>query len=91
MAIQIYTDPQQVNSVSTITAAQNLLLVLCTKIFSVRDFKYVEREIADASKIRFGLMALTQVDTSTTAYDRIILTLNRMCDIYNIQIVPEVS
>lgn len=88
MAIQIYTDPQQVVAATTITGAQDLLLVLCSKIFMARDFKTVESEIADASKIRIGLMALSQTDTDSESYDRIILGLNNMCTLYNIQIIP---
>ena len=87
----IYTPPQANVPATTITAAQNKLLSLSSIIFANRDFKNVEQEIADASKIRFGLMALNQSDTPLDAQNKIIVTLNRMCGIYNQQTVPTVS
>lgn len=91
MAYTIYTAPQAVVPATTITAAQNKLKSLCSIIFANRDFRNVDQEIADASKIRFGLMALSQAETDITAYYQIIEGLNFMCGIYTQQTVPTVS
>lgn len=86
-----YTAPQVVVSATTITAAKTTLVNLCSIIFANRDFKNVEEEIADASKIRFGLMAISQLETSQVAYDRIIMGLNKLAQSYNLQIATTIS
>lgn len=91
MAYPAYTAAQQIIAATTITAAQNALKSLCSIIFANRDFKNVDQEIGDASKIRFGLMALLQPETSQTAYDRIVIGLNELCNIYNQQTIPTVT
>lgn len=46
------------NSTLTVTESEDHLLDLCEIIFQSKDFAKVEKEISDASKIRFGLKTL---------------------------------
>jgi hypothetical protein len=91
MAYAAYTPAQQVVAATTITAAKTALVSLCSIIFANRDFKNVEQEIADASKIRFGLMAISQAETSTTAYNQIIMGLTKLAQYYNLQIATTIT
>lgn len=67
---------------TTIASANTKLLSLCYDIFGARDFSKVENKIADASKIRFGLKALTNLTAEDEAYQQIIVGLNKLCKVY---------
>jgi hypothetical protein len=73
---------QTIVPATTIQAAKDHLLVLCETIFKARDLAKVEQEIADASKIRFGLNALTTMTVDEDAYQQIIIGLNKLCKVY---------
>lgn len=75
----------------TIDAAEDYLLVLCDKIFKARDLAKVELTVADASKIRFGLMAIGYIEVTDTAYQQIIVGLNKLCKVYSQQTIPQIN
>ena len=75
----------------TIDAAEDYLLALCETIFKARDFSLVEPTVADASKIRFGLKALNDLDVTDDAYQQIIVGLNKLCKVYTQQTVPTIT
>ena len=82
--------PQQLNYTTTISTAKLRLVELCETIFKSLDYASVEEEIATASKIRFGLKAYLEGSPYTDAdsQQRIIVTLNKLCNIYNQQNAP---
>ena len=82
---------QSITPTATRLAAEDYFILLCETIFKARDLSKVEKTIADASKIRFGLKALDSLATSDEAYQQIIVGLNKMCKIYNKQTVPTVN
>lgn len=90
-AVQIYTNPQTLDKISIVYATKTKLLALCGTIFANRDFKNVESEIAQASKIRLGLMALDTIELSTGEQQDILTTLTLMCGIYNQQTIPTIN
>jgi len=75
----------------TIDTAENYLLDLCLVIFKARDFGKIEKQIADASKIRFGLKALNLLTPDEEAYQRIIVGLNKLCNVSTSQNVPLIT
>lgn len=78
---------------TTIDAAEDKVLELAEIIFKKRDLSKVEEEIFQACKIVMGLQALQQSSTETddSARQRIIVTLNHMCGVYNQQTVPIIT
>ena len=75
----------------TIDASEDYLLLLCDKIFKARDLSKVEVNVADASKIRFGLLALNNLVVTDAAYQQIILGLNILCKVYSQQTIPQIN
>ncbi len=82
---------QQLTPQVTIDAAEDYLLALCETIFKARDLSKVEKTVADASKIRFGLMALEDLDVTDEAYQQIIVGLNKLCKVYSQQTIPQIN
>jgi hypothetical protein len=78
------------DSTITIPAATNYWLQLLEQIFIARDFADVDGEICTAIKIMVGLEALNQDIQSTNNLDRqrILVTLNSICHVYNPQMAP---
>lgn len=82
------------DSATTITESQNKFLELCEIIFQARDFSKVEKEIADASKIRFGLQCIDSslsetfcltedlVLSNEDVFQKIIVGLNKLSKVY---------
>lgn len=74
----------------TIPAATTYWLNLLETIFKSRDFADVDDAICTAIKIMVGLEALNQDIQSTSNLDRqrILVTLNAICQVYNPQMAP---
>jgi len=82
---------QSLTPTATIDASEDYLLKLCVQIFKARDLAKVENIVADASKIRFGLMATQFLDDDSLQMQQIIVGLNKLCKIYNQQSIPIIN
>lgn len=78
------------DSTVIVPAATIYWLNLLETIFMARDFADVDEEICTAVKIMVGLEALNQDIQSTSNLDkqRILVTLNAICHVYNPQMAP---
>lgn len=83
----------QINESTTVNASETFLLGLCETIFKARDFATVEQTIADASMIRFGLKALNNTQAELIPQDRekIVVSLNKLCNIFSQQTIPTIT
>lgn len=79
-----------INGQIIIPASKTYFRELVKKIFTARDFANVDQDIATAIKIMVGLQALTQDIQSTQAIDRqrILVTLNKICNVAQLQMAP---
>ena len=77
---------------TTIVTSEDYFLTLCDKIFSSKDFSFVEETIIKATKLRLGLRALNSAYDYLTKdqEDIILIGLNRLSKVYEQQTIQPI-